>query len=262
MSDDTDLKAFDAEFDGEDVLDESAETPASETKEEAETSDENNAETTEADTEDTAEESNDETKESEDPEESSDEPKGDEPNSDEQDESVDPKELARQAYEARQQARQEREAQMSKMAEEHLQAAEDEKDLALRQLQIDAYTNKVNSNTDRLTNQYEKALNSIQAFQNPTPEVKEFLDSAVDEFEARFVQIDELGNPVNVNGDLYAFLQTKAGLVEKLTQLGARKEKVSSAKEKANVTPTPSAPAKESKVDPALEAFEKELDRW
>ena len=257
MSEDTDLKAFDAEFDGEDVLDESAETPASETKEEAETSDENNAETTEPDTEDTAEESNDETKESEEPEESSDEPKGDE-----QEESVDPKELARQAYEARQQARQEREAQMSKMAEEHLQAAEDEKDLALRQLQIDAYTNKVNSNTDRLTNQYEKALNSIQAFQNPTPEVKEFLDSAVDEFEARFVQIDELGNPVNVNGDLYAFLQTKAGLVEKLTQLGARKEKVSSAKEKANATPTPSAPAKESKVDPALEAFEKELDRW
>lgn len=257
MSDDTDLKAFDAEFDGEDVLDESAETPASETKEEAETSDENNAETTEPDTEDTAEESNDETKESEEPEESSDEPKGDE-----QEEVVDPKELARQAYEARQQARQEREAQMAKMADEHLQAAEDEKDLALRQLQIDAYTNKVNSNTDRLTNQYEKALNSIQAFQNPTPEVKEFLDSAVDEFEARFVQIDELGNPVNVNGDLYAFLQTKAGLVEKLTQLGARKEKVSSAKEKANVTPTPSAPAKESKVDPALEAFEKELDRW
>ena len=257
MSEDTDLKAFDAEFDGTDVLDESAETPASETKEEAETSDENNAETTEPDTEDTAEESNDETKESEEPEESSDEPKGDE-----QDESVDPKELARQAYEARQQARQEREAQMAKMADEHLQAAEDEKDLALRQLQIDAYTNKVNSNTDRLTNQYEKALNSIQAFQNPTPEVREFLDSAVDEFQARFVQIDELGNPVNVNGDLYAFLQTKAGLVEKLTQLGARKEKVSSAKEKANVTPTPSAPAKESKVDPALEAFEKELDRW
>jgi len=251
MSEDTDLKAFDAEFDGEDVL-ESEESPASETKEEAETSDENNAETTEPDTEDTAEESNDETKESEEPEESS----------DEQEESVDPKELARQAYEARQQARQEREAQMSQMAEEHLQAAEDEKDLALRQLQIDAYTNKVNSNTDRLTNQYEKALNSIQAFQNPTPEVKEFLDSAVDEFEARFVRIDEVGNPVEVNGDLYAFLQTKAGLVEKLTQLGARKEKVSSAKEKANATPTPSAPAKESKVDPALEAFEKELDRW
>ena len=257
MSEDTDLKAFDAEFDGEDVLDESEETPASETKEEAETSDENNAETTEPEeSEEDSSEKQEETKESEEPESS------EQPNSDEQDESVDPKELARQAYEARQQARQEREAQMAKMADEHLQAAEDEKDLALRQLQIDAYTNKVNSNTDRLTNQYEKALNSIQAFQNPTPEVREFLDSAVDEFEARFVQIDELGNPVNVNGDLYAFLQTKAGLVEKLTQLGARKEKVSSAKEKANVTPTPSAPAKESKVDPALEAFEKELDRW
>ena len=257
MSEDTDLKAFDAEFDGEDVLDESEETPASETKEEAETSDDNNAGTTEPEeSEEDSSEKQEETKESEEPESS------EQPNSDEQDESVDPKELARQAYEARQQARQEREAQMAKMADEHLQAAEDEKDLALRQLQIDAYTNKVNSNTDRLTNQYEKALNSIQAFQNPTPEVKEFLDSAVDEFEARFVRIDEVGNPVEVNGDLYAFLQTKAGLVEKLTQLGARKEKVSSAKEKANATPTPSAPAKESKVDPALEAFEKELDRW
>ena len=80
----------------------------------------------------------------------------------------------------------------------------------------------------------------------------------VDEFEARFVQIDELGNPVNVGGDLYAFYKLKAGLVEKLTQLGARKEKVSSAKEKAKCNSYPHQPLlKESKIDPALEAFEK-----
>lgn len=261
MSEDTDLKAFDAEFDGE-LPDESEESPASETKEEVKPSDENNAETTEQEESEESEGSEEESSEQQEEPEESKEPEETEESSDEQDESVDPKELARQAYEARQKARQEREALMQQKADEHLQAAEDEQDLALRQLQIDAYTNKVNSNTDRLTNQYEKALNSIEAFKNPTPEVKEFLDSAVDEFEARFVQIDELGNPVNVGGDLYAFLQTKAGLVEKLTQLGARKEKVSSAKEKANVTPTPSAPAKEPKVDPALEAFEKELDRW
>lgn len=254
MSEDTDLKAFDAEFDGEDVLTESEETPASETKEEVEVeeSKEESEELTEEESkEESEEEVKEESEESEEPEAESD-----------QQETVDQKEQARKAYEARQQARLERQQAQEEMARQHLEAAQDEQDLALRQLQIDAYNNKVNANTDRLTNQYEKALNSIEVFKEPTPEVAEYLNQAIDEFEARFVQMDELGNPVSVNGDLYAFLQTKAGLVQKLTQLGARREKQSSAKEKAAVTPAPSAPAKEPKEDAAVKAFEDEFDRW
>lgn len=266
MSEDADLKAFDAEFDGEDVLTETEESPASETKEEVEkdlTSEEAEvSESEEADNAEESEESKDE--ELEEVKDSENEPEQpEESESDGQDDNqLDQKEQARKAYEARQQAKLERQQAQEEMARQHLEAAQDEQDLALRQLQIDAYNNKVNANTDRLTNQYEKALNTIEVFQNPAPEVAEYLNQAIDEFEARFVQMDELGNPVTVEGDLYAFLQTKAGLVQKLTQLGARREKESSAKEKAAVTPPPSAPAKEPKEDPAVKAFDAEFDRW
>jgi len=253
MSEDTDLKAFDAEFDGEDVLTESEETPASETKEEVEV-EESKEESEELTEEESSEESEEEVKEESE--------ESEEPEAESDGQTDDQKEQARKAYEARQQARLERQQAQEEMARQHLEAAQDEQDLALRQLQIDAYNNKVNANSDRLTNQYEKALNSIEVFKEPTPEVAEYLNQAIDEFEARFVQMDELGNPVSVNGDLYAFLQTKAGLVEKLTQLGARREKQSSAKEKAAVTPAPSAPAKEPKQDAAVKAFDDEFDRW
>lgn len=253
MSEDTDLKAFDAEFDGEDVLTESEETPASETKEEVEV-EESKEESEELTEEESSEESEEEVKEESE--------ESEEPEAESDGQTDDQKEQARKAYEARQQARLERQQAQEELAKQHLEAAQDEQDLALRQLQIDAYNNKVNANSDRLTNQYEKALNSIEVFKEPTPEVAEYLNQAIDEFEARFVQMDELGNPVSVDGDLYAFLQTKAGLVEKLTQLGARREKQSSAKEKAAVTPAPSAPAKEPKQDAAVKAFDDEFDRW
>ena len=253
MSEDTDLKAFDAEFDGEDVLTESEETPASEIKEEVEV-EESKEESEELTEEESSEESEEEVKEESE--------ESEEPEAESDGQTDDQKEQARKAYEARQQARLERQQAQEELAKQHLEAAQDEQDLALRQLQIDAYNNKVNANSDRLTNQYEKALNSIEVFKEPTPEVAEYLNQAIDEFEARFVQMDELGNPVSVNGDLYAFLQTKAGLVEKLTQLGARREKQSSAKEKAAVTPAPSAPAKEPKQDAAVKAFDDEFDRW
>lgn len=259
MSDnDADLKAFDQEFDGEDVLAESEETPASETKEEVEETKEESVEESKEESEEPETEEPEESKEeeSEEPEVETEEEPEDQSKED------DRKEQARKAFEARQQARLERQKAQEELARQHLEAAQDEQDLALRQLQIDAYTNKVNSNTDRLTNQYEKALNTIDAFRDPTPEVAEYLGEAIDEFEARFVQMDELGNPVEVKGDLYAFLQSKAGLVERLTQLGARKAKQSSAKEKAAVTPPPSAPTKEPKEDPAVKAFEAEFDRW
>lgn len=256
MSEDTDLKAFDAEFDGEDVLTESEETPASETKEEVE------VEESKEESEELTEEEPSETETEEEAKDDSEDKPEEEPEAESDGQTDDQKEQARKAYEARQQARLERQQAQEELAKQHLEAAQDEQDLALRQLQIDAYNNKVNANSDRLTNQYEKALNSIEVFKEPTPEVAEYLNQAIDEFEARFVQMDELGNPVSVNGDLYAFLQTKAGLVEKLTQLGARREKQSSAKEKAAVTPAPSAPAKEPKQDAAVKAFDDEFDRW
>lgn len=259
------LTAFDEEFEA--TVD-TEETPASESEEQAESKETDSKEevTEEAeDTEESTDESQDETEDESDSDESQKESDAESEETEEETPATDEearKEVARQAYEQRQKERQEREGLMKKAAQEHLDQAADEQDLALRQLQIDAYQNKVGNNVDRLQNQYDKAVNQIEVFTNPTPEVAEALGDALDEFQARFVQMDELGNPVEVKGDLYQFLQSKAGLIQKLTQIGAKKERVAKAKEKAAVTPTPTKTPKEPKSDPVVDAFDKEFDRW
>lgn len=172
---------------------------------------------------------------------------------DEQAPEMDAKELARQAYQQRQREREERQAKVAQAQQEHLEQAQDEQDLALRQLQIDAYTNKVENNANRLQNGYDKAVNELEIFRDPTPEVKAVLDDALDEFESRFVQFDNLGNPVQVGGDIYQFLSNKADRISKLVQVGARNEKAGIAKQKSAVTPPPSTSPKKTKADPILD---------
>lgn len=168
---------------------------------------------------------------------------------------LDQKELARQAYLRRQEERKARDQALTKAQEEHLAQAQDEADLAFRQLQIDAYTNKVTTNSDRLTNQYEKAINDIEIFRNPTPEIAEALGEFIDEFQDRYVQLDELGNPVAVTGNLYEHLTNRAALIQKLSQVGARKEKAATAKQRSAVTPPPAGSPKEPKTDPIMEGL-------
>ena len=172
---------------------------------------------------------------------------------DEQEQPMDAKELARQAYRQRQKEREERQARVQEAQQEHLEAAQDEQDLALRQLQIDAYTNKVDNNANRLQNGYDKAVNELEIFRDPTPEVKAVLDDALDEFESRFVQFDNLGNPVQVGGDIYQFLSNKADRISKLVQVGARNEKAGVAKQNSAVTPPPASSPKKPKADPILD---------
>lgn len=167
----------------------------------------------------------------------------------------DPKEAARLAYEARQTEKAKRDADIAKRQEEYLAEAEDQQDLALRQLQIDAYTNKVENNINKLQNGYDTAIKDIDIFRNPTPEINEYLSDALDEFQAKHVQLDELGNPVSVTGDINQFLSKKASLVQKLTQVGARNERTAKAKQSSAVTPSPTSSPKKPKVDPIMEGL-------
>jgi len=179
----------------------------------------------------------------------------------EADESAEPdqKELARIAYETRQAEKAKRDAVVAKQQEEYLAEAQDQQDLALRQLQIDAYTNKVEMNVSKLQTGYDTALKDIDIFRNPTPEIAEYLSDALDEFQAKHVQLDELGNPIAVTGDINQFLSNKANLVQKLTQVGARNERVAKAKQSSAVTPTPTGSPKKPKTDPIMEGLLSEL---
>ena len=174
---------------------------------------------------------------------------------DEQEESEDPKELARQAFQRRQEERQTREAKAKAEQEKYIAEADDEQDEALRLLQVEAYNNRVDRVTNQLTSGYDRAVSSIDIFQNPKPAVQRMLYDAVDEFEARYVTIDANGNPTQVNGNIEEFLSKKADIIRDLTQSGARQERVAGAKSSAAVIPPPASKPKAPKVDPVMEGL-------
>lgn len=165
---------------------------------------------------------------------------------------------ARVAYQEREAKRR---AEKAQSQAEYLEGAEDDRDLALRQLQIDAYNNRIEGNTNKLQNGIDKAVASIDLFRDGSPEVKEELAKSLDDFEKMYIKRDQNGDPIEVAGDVYQYLQEKADSIRRLTGIGARQQKTDKANQKARtLTPpakTPKAPAK----DEALEAFDEEAYR-
>lgn len=152
--------------------------------------------------------------------------------------------------EAREQAKQQ--AQM-----EYLKAAEDEKDLALRQLQVQAYNQRVEFNTNKLETGLDKAVAVIPELRDGSPEVKEFLLDAVDEFERLYVVRDQDGEPLEVTGDITEYLTKKADSARRLAGLGARKQAKAKGDAKSRTMTPPSKAPKEAKTDSDLEDFDK-----
>jgi hypothetical protein len=133
---------------------------------------------------------------------------------------------------------------------------------AVRQLQVDAYNNKVESNTNKLQNGYERAVKDFPILNDQTPEIQAEVNAAIDAFQAMHVKIDQWGNPSEVSGDLYTYLQSKADSIQRLTAIGARNQVENKVKEKSKTFTPPSKTPKEPKIDPDLEAFDEEANRW
>lgn len=164
--------------------------------------------------------------------------------------------------EKRIQAKQQRELTLKQQQEDYLNKAEDNRDLALRQLQIDAYNNKVEGNTNKLTNGYERAIKDFSILASGSPEIKAEVDQAIDAFQAMNVTMDNYGNPIDVRGDIYAYLQSKAGSIEQLTRMGARRQDDAKGKEKSKTSLVPTRAPQKPKVDPDMAAFEEEAGKW
>lgn len=139
--------------------------------------------------------------------------------------------------------------------------SEDPLDTAVRQLQVDAYNNTVDSNQNKLTNSYERALTDFEVLKTTDPVIQAEIDQAIDAFQAQHVTIDAYGNPVEVRGDLYATLQAKADSIEKLTGIRATQQDKSKSKEKSKTIATPTRAPKEPKVDPDMAAFDEEANK-
>lgn len=141
---------------------------------------------------------------------------------------------------------------------EYLQAAEDDQQAAVRQLQIDAYNNRVEFNANKLESGVDKAVANIDLFTKGSPEVKQELLRAVDDFEKLYVKYDANGDPVQVTGDVYQYLTERADSIRRLTDVGARQNAKDKSNAKTRTFTAPSKAPKEAKVDPDLAAFNEE----
>jgi hypothetical protein len=174
------------------------------------------------------------------------------------------KAINKEMAEKRIKERKEKEEALVKQQQEYIAEADkdDPRDLAVRQLQVDAYNNKVEGNSNKLSGSYERAIKDFQVLSDQSPEVQAEVNEALDAFQAMYVTIDSYGNPTEVRGDLYKFLQAKADSIERLTSMGAHKQTESKAKEKSKVLTAPVRGPKEGKADPGLDAFDEEANRW
>lgn len=164
----------------------------------------------------------------------------------------------REMAERRIQEKKQKELAQKEQQQEYVAEAEDERDLALRQLQVEAYNTKVDTNTSKLTTSYEKALKDFDILNDTRPEVKAEVDAALDAFQALYVTIDAYGNPTEIRGNLYEYLQTKADSISKLTGIRSVLQKENKVKEKSKTFTPPSKAPKVPKVDPDLQAFDEE----
>lgn len=219
------------------------------------------------DVEDESEEDAEQTKESEDEADDTDESDETEESSDEEDSEQDTSSedegiSNKEAAARRIAAKQAKEQAKLEAQQRYLEEAEDQKDLALRQLQIDAYNNKVERNRDKLDSGIERAVAGIELFRNGTPEVKEELARKLDVFEQLHVTYDQDGEPVDVRADVYEYLQKEADSILRIQNSGARQQVKAKAKAKARTEVVPSKTPKEPKVDPDMAAFDEEVAKW
>lgn len=154
-----------------------------------------------------------------------------------------------------------REQNIQERQQEYVAQAEDDRDLAVRQLQIDAYNNKVEANTNKLTNGYERAIKDFSILGSDDPAIKAEVDAAIDAFQAQYVSVDDFGNASEIRGDLYQHLQSKADSISRLVGIHETNKAASKAKEKSKVFTPPSKAPKTPKSDPDLDAFDEEAYR-
>lgn len=170
----------------------------------------------------------------------------------------DPKEEARRHYEDRQRLRDQRVSQVQQLGEEYAKNGEDEYDQRLRQMEVDRYNERITTNEDRLINEFErvKANPDLQIF---NPESEEFNQraylKAVKDFEAGYVQRDELGNMYGVRGSLFEHLTETAELLRGAQKSGAVQQVRAAKQMRNNADIKPAASPRETQKDSIMEAL-------
>lgn len=162
--------------------------------------------------------------------------------------------------EARQREQEVEKAKEDVRIEQYLKEAQgNEVELEYRQAQVEKHLmqrERVALNQEKLGMAVDRAVGSIDLFKNGTPEVKEALGEAIDDFINMNVVTDDYGNPLEVKGDLYTYLQKKADSIRKLQGVGVRQANKDRANTKARTMSAPSQKPREPKKDADVSDFD------
>jgi len=168
--------------------------------------------------------------------------------------------------EAREKARQAEQAAEEATIERYLrEAGDDEAELDRRKLNVEAYRvqqEKIQVNQERLQAGIDKAVATIDLFRTGSPEVQEELAASLDDFERMYVRKDEQGRPIEVLGNVYDYLQTKAASIKRMQATGATQQERSKSKQKSKTITPPQRAPKKKKSDPEMDAFDEEANRF
>ena len=244
---DVDLEDIEVSLDDDETeeSDESEETPASE---ETETEEQSNA--------DDADKSTTEPEQSDDTEEESD-----------ADRKARNQEYAQKRIAERQDREKQKEIAQAKedvRIEQYLKEAEgDESELTLRKAEVERLLlqrERVAMNEEKLHIGIDRAISEIDLFRTGSPEVKQELVNAVDDFVAMYVDTDENGNPIQVRGDIRTFLQKKADSIRRIQGVGVRQAVKDKQAVRSKTMTVPTRAPKEEKVDKDLADFDSVWD--
>lgn len=169
---------------------------------------------------------------------------------------VDPKEEARRRYEERQRVIAERKARVQEQTKDYMSDAENEYDQRLRAMEVQKYSELIESTENKLITEFERAkVNpNLQIF---NPESDQFnqkiYDKALRDYNAGYVEYDRNGNMVGLKGSLYEHLTETAELFQGAIKSGQIQQVRAARQMKSNADVKPAASPKESTKDPILD---------
>lgn len=148
--------------------------------------------------------------------------------------------------------------------EQYLKEAEgDESELTLRKAEVERLLlqrERVAMNEEKLHIGIDRAISEIDLFRTGSPEVKQELVNAVDDFVAMYVDTDKNGNPIQVRGDIRTFLQKKADSIRRIQGVGVRQAVKDKQAVRSKTMTVPTRAPKEEKVDKDLADFDSVWD--
>lgn len=174
---------------------------------------------------------------------------------------ADRKQKAREAYAERERKRKERELEKQEEHQKYLDDATDDTDRALREVRLEAYIGRIERNQDKIQTGLDKAVANIDLLTKGTPEQKEALEDAYQEYLQMYVTTDKNGDPVEVKADVYEYLQKKADIIKRLTGVGERNGAKAKNTARSRTDTIPTRSPKENK-DEMLDGFDEEASRW